>query len=81
MDDLQRTVGPGKSGLDFVIGPANDVFADVNDDNTTDLKDLILALRLLSGQSVDIPNNTGDVNHEYKIGMEEVQAVLQVVGQ
>jgi len=56
------------------------VAGDVNNDCKVDLKDTVLALRIVAGISVtDTINLNADVNGDKKIGMEEVIYILQKV--
>lgn len=52
---------------------------DVNGDGETDLADVIMTLKLLSGISTDIPNLKADVDKNSRIGMPEAVYIMQYV--
>jgi hypothetical protein len=54
---------------------------DINGDGVTDLNDVIIGLQILAGAgySHSLPSNTGDVNGDDKIGLEEVLYSLSEV--
>lgn len=70
----------GESGTVLLLITTS--FGDINGDNSLNLTDAILSLRLLSGQTLgQTIFLTGDVNEDNRIGLEDAVFILEQVSQ
>jgi len=61
------------------ISIAKNTNGDINNDNVIDLKDALICLMAVSGDTSNAINLGGDVNGDGKIGMEEVLYILRTI--
>jgi hypothetical protein len=62
----------------FALTAADVLAGDINGDSEIDLTDVILGLRITSGEIVDqVINKSSDVNSNNKTGLEEVIYIMQ----
>ncbi len=70
----------GVAKHDILLCPLTVKQGDLNGDHAIDLKDVILALKILAGLSETCCDNT-DINGDNRIGMEDVIYILQSVAE
>lgn len=66
----------------FTLIPADILAGDINGDSEIDLTDVIIGLKISSGETVAQPiNKSSDVNSNNRIGMEEVIYIMQKIAE
>ena len=74
------TVVAGPNQLNFVLSDDSIKISDINNDQTVDLTDAVLALQILAGiEPAATVYKEADVNGDNRIGLEEVIYILQKV--
>ena len=62
----------------FTLTAADILAGDINGDSAIDLTDVVIGLKIVSGETVIHPiNKSSDINSNNRIGMEEVIYIMQ----